>query len=135
MCAAAHAKTQLEMEMLDDKEKLEIGADEKQWAMFCHLASLVGFIIPFGGFLGPLVVWQMKKHNMPFVDDQGKESLNFQITMAIATIVALLLVFAVIGILLLSVIVVFQLVVVLMASLRANEGVAYRYPLSIRFIR
>ncbi|MCB1589446.1 MAG: DUF4870 domain-containing protein, partial [Xanthomonadales bacterium] len=68
-------------------------AEERQWGLFAHLSALVGFIIPFGSILGPLIIWQIKKNEMPFVDDQGKEALNFQITVFIAVIVSLILTF------------------------------------------
>ena len=76
-------------------------AEEKQWALFAHLSALIGYIIPFGSIIGPLVIWQIKKNEMPFVDDQGKEALNFQITVAIIAIICLVLVLILIGILLL----------------------------------
>ena len=55
----------------------------RQWAMFCHFAAFLGLVFPFGNLLGPLIVWQIKKDFDPFVDTQGKEALNFQITVAI----------------------------------------------------
>ena len=69
----------------------------RQGAMLCHLAAFLGFVFPFGSVVGPLILWQMKKEVDPFVDDQGKEALNFQITVAIAWLVCLLLGFVVIG--------------------------------------
>src|SRR5271154_6446814 len=85
-------------------------SDEKQWALFAHLSALVGYIIPFGSVIGPLVIWQIKKNEMPFVDDQGKEALNFQITVAIAAIVCFILIFVLIGILLLWILAIANLV-------------------------
>ena len=61
----------------------EVTQEQKTWGMIAHLSALVGLIIPFGNILGPLVVWLVKKDTMPFVDDQGKEALNFNITLAI----------------------------------------------------
>lgn len=65
--------------------------------MLCHLAAFLGFVFPFGSVVGPLILWQMKKEVDPFIDDQGKEALNFQITVAIAWIACIVLAFAVIG--------------------------------------
>jgi uncharacterized protein len=79
-----------------------VSSDERQWAMFAHLAALAGFVIPFGNLIGPLIVWQIKKNEMPFVDDQGKEALNFQITVCLAVLVCILLM-VVIGALLLPI--------------------------------
>ena len=112
-----------------------ISKDERTFGMLCHLIALSGVVIPFGFIIGPLVIWLIKKDEMPFVDDQGKESLNFQITMLIASIVCLLLTFVVIGIFMLIALGIYWLVVVIMASMKANEGVAYRYPYAIRFIK
>jgi len=110
-------------------------ADEKQWALFAHLSALVGYIIPFGSIIGPLVIWQIKKNEMPFVDDQGKEALNFQITVAIIAIICLVLVLILIGILLLWALAIANLVFIIIAALAANNGQAYRYPFAFRFIK
>ncbi len=64
----------------------------RQWGMFAHLSSISGIIIPFGNIIAPLIIWQIKKDEFAFVDDQGKEALNFNITVAIAFVVSLLLV-------------------------------------------
>lgn len=113
--------------------------DEKEsrlWGMFCHLASLSGFIgVPFGNIIGPLIIWLVKRNELPFVDDQGKESLNFQISMTIYGIIAAILVFFVIGIFLAIALFIFGLVMVIIASVKANSGEYYRYPLTIRFIK
>ena len=62
----------------------EISKDAKMWAMFCHLAALAMFTsIPFAWVLGPLIIWLIKKDDFAFVEDQGKESLNFQISVSI----------------------------------------------------
>lgn len=111
-----------------------ISAEERQWAMFAHLAALAGLVIPFGNIIGPLVVWLIKREAMPFVADQGKEAVNFQITVAIAAIVSMILIVVVIGFVLLFVIGVAALILTIIAALKANEGVAYRYPFTLRLI-
>lgn len=112
-----------------------ISKDERMWGMLCHLMAFSGYLIPLGSVLGPLVIWMIKKDEMPFVDDQGKESLNFQLTMLIAVIVSVILMFVLIGFLLLGVLLIFQIVVIVMAAIKANDGVKYRYPYTIRFIK
>lgn len=109
--------------------------DERLWGMLCHLLSFSGYLVPFGSVLGPLIVWMIKKDEMPFVNDQGKESLNFQLTMLIAVIISAILCFVLIGFLMLGVVLIFQIVVVIMASIKANDGVKYRYPYTIRFLK
>ncbi len=110
-------------------------SEQNNWAMFCHLAALSGYIIPLGNILGPLVVWLMKKETMPLVDDQGKESLNFQITVMIAVIVCIPLCFVCVGFFLLAAVGIGALVLTILAALQANKGVAYRYPFTLRLVK
>lgn len=110
-------------------------SQERTFAMLCHLSALSAAIgIPFGNILGPLIFWLVKKDEFPLVDDQGKESLNFQISVTIYAIVSAILILVLVGIALLIALGLFWFVVVIIASVKANEGVAYRYPLTIRFI-
>jgi uncharacterized protein len=109
--------------------------DEKTFAMFCHLSALAGFIIPFGNIIGPLIMWQIKKAESAFIDDQGKEALNFQITIGIAALICLALIIIVIGMFLLPVLGLVALVFTIIGAIKANEGVAYRYPFAIRLIK
>lgn len=113
----------------------DIAQEEKTWGMIAHLSSLSGFIIPFGSVLGPLVVWLIKKDTMPFVADQGKEALNFNITVAIAAIVSFILMLVFIGFLLIAVVFVTWLVLTILACIESNKGVAYRYPFTLRLIK
>ena len=108
---------------------------ERNWAMFCHLAALSGYLIPFGFIIGPLVIWLLKKEEYPLVDDQGKEAINFQITMTICFIVSALLVLVLIGILLLLALAIFNIIMIIVATIKANDGVRYRYPFAIRLIK
>lgn len=108
------------------------------WAMFCHLAGLGGLlpVAPvLGGVIAPLVIWQIKKDNFEFVDEQGKEAVNFQISVLIYALVAGLLCFACIGLFLLPAVYIFDLIFLLIAAVKANNGEHYRYPLTIRFIK
>jgi uncharacterized protein len=109
-------------------------AEERQWAMFAHLSALAGLVMPFGSIIGPLVIWLIKKDTMPFVNDQGKEALNFNITVAIAAVVCGLLCIVLIGFLLLPVLVILWLVFVIVGTIKANEGTLYRYPFALRLI-
>ena len=102
----------------------------------CHFLSFAGLIgIPFGNILGPLVLWAIKKDEMPSVNEHGKESINFQISMTIYTIIAGLSILIAIGIVLLPAIIVLNLVLVVIAGVKAANGEFYRYPLTIRFIK
>ncbi len=110
-------------------------SEQRQWAMFAHLSALIGLIVPFGNVLGPLVIWLVQKDKMAFVDDQGKEALNFQITVFGAALVSMLAMLILIGFLLIVVVGLGALVFTIIAAIKANEGVAYRYPLTIRLIK
>ncbi|KQM48607.1 MULTISPECIES: DUF4870 domain-containing protein [Pseudomonas] len=107
----------------------------RQGAMLCHLAAFLGFVFPFGSVVGPLILWQMKKEVDPFIDDQGKEALNFQITVAIAWMVCIVLAFAVIGFFLMVALAIATVVLTIIGSIKANKGIAYRYPLTWRVVK
>jgi uncharacterized Tic20 family protein len=100
------------------------------------LAGLGGLVVPaIGSVIAPLVIWQIKKDEFEFVDDQGKEAVNFQISILIYALVAGLLCFACIGFFLLPAVYIFDLIFLLIAGIKANNGEHYRYPLTIRFIK
>jgi uncharacterized Tic20 family protein len=120
--------------------------EERQWAMFAHLSALIGGFITgvwmgWGCFIGPLIIWLIKKDSLPFVADQAKEALNFNITLAIVGLALLLLSIVTLGIGLLItipaavVVGVYWLVCTIVAAVKANEGVLYRYPWTLRLIK
>lgn len=109
--------------------------DARNWAMICHLSAFSGFIIPFGHILGPLVIWAIKKDEYPFVDDQGKEALNFQLTLTIAYLISIVLIFVLIGFVLIGILCIYSIIMIIIASIKANDGVAYRFPYTIRFFK
>ncbi len=108
---------------------------EKQWGMFTHLAAFVGLLgIPFGSVIGPLVIYLMKKDEFEFVNSQGKEVLNFQITWSIIFIISAILIIVGIGIVMLIGFGIAWLVLVIIGSMAANRGESYHYPLTIKFL-
>ena|SRR3712207_5175301 len=119
------------------------GPSTRTWTVVCHVSALAGFIIPAAGhLLGPLIVWLLKRDDSPEIDAHGKESLNFQISMFIYTavlgVVCFVLMFVLIGFLLIplfGILYVADIVLVIVASLKANEGQLYRYPFTIRLIK
>ena len=121
-------------------------AEERQWAMFAHLSALAGGLLTsaiggWGFFIGPLVIWLMKKDTMPFVADQAKESLNFNITVSAIFLILLILTLLTLGlgalltVPIMLVVGIGALVLIVMAAMKANEGVAYRYPFTIRLVK
>ncbi len=114
----------------------QVSKDEQNWAMFCHLSALSGFIIPFGSVIGPLVIWLIKRAEMPMVEVHGKEVLNFQITVMIAAVVSMVLMFVFIGFLLLAVVAIGALILTIMAAIKVSNGdYSYRYPFTLRLIK
>ena len=110
-------------------ETPQVSQNARNMAMLCHL---LGF---FSAFVGPLIIWLLKKDEDQFIEQQGKEALNFQITIVIASIVAGFLSFLCIGLLLYPVICIVDLIFVIMACIASSKGQSYRYPVSIRLIK
>lgn len=102
--------------------------DDRTMALLIHLLALVS------GFLGPLIIWLVKRDQSAFVDHHGKEGLNFQLTLLLAWFVAMLAALILIGLLLIPVLLVLQILFPILAAVAANRGELYRYPLTIRFI-
>ncbi|MHC4462090.1 MAG: DUF4870 domain-containing protein [Planctomycetota bacterium] len=130
--------------MQQDQTGKEVSKDARMWAMLCHLGGLAGYVMPIvGNIVTPLIFWQIKKDEYPFVDEQGKEALNFQISMSIYWLISVVLCvmmvivvcMACIGPFLLVAVYIVDLVFLLIAAVKANSGEHYRYPLTIRFIK
>jgi len=119
----------------------EVNKDARMWSMFCHLAGLAGLVVPVVGcIVGPLIIWQIKKEDFPFVDEQGKEAVNFQISMLLyAVIGSAACLITCIGAPLIPIVCfavsIVDLIFLLIAAVKANNGYHYRYPLTIRFIK
>lgn len=111
--------------------------DEKKWAMFCHLSSLAGVVlpIPFANIIAPLIIWTIKKESSEFIDDQGKQVINFQISMLIYTIILIPFAILLIGIPALIAIAILDLIFTIIGAVKANNGERYRYPMAITFLK
>jgi uncharacterized Tic20 family protein len=111
-------------------------SNTRTWTVLCHASALIGFFVPWAGhILGPLIVWLAKRGDSPEIDAHGKESLNFQISMLIYSLIAGVLCLVLIGFVLLGILHILNLVLVIIASIQASEGKLYRYPISIRLIK
>jgi uncharacterized Tic20 family protein len=104
-------------------------SDDRTMAMLAHLLGILT------AFIGPLIIWLMKKEQSPFVDDQGKEALNFQLTLLIGWVASVALSAVCIGFLLMPAVFICAIIFGILASVAANKGEAYRYPINIRFIK
>ena len=109
--------------------------EERTWALAAHLSAFAGHFIPFGHILGPLIIWLAKRDTSEFVEDQAKEALNAQISVTIYAAVALLLCFVLIGFPLLFALWLADIILIIEAGVKANDGIRYRYPLIFRLVK
>jgi uncharacterized protein len=112
----------------------------RQWALFAHLSAFAGLLIGLN-FLGPLIIYLVKKNEDPFVADHAREALNFNLSvflyLLVGGITAVVLTLVLIGILLFPVlfaIAIAWIVLTIVAAVKANGGEPYRYPATIRFV-
>lgn len=108
--------------------------EANQWAMFVHFSSLVGFVLPVVGFVVPIVLWQLKKDEFPSVDAHGKVVANWLLSALIYFLVCLVLVLVYIGRIGLLAIAATTIAFAVIGGIKANEGVVWEYPFSIRFL-
>lgn len=123
-----------------------VSSDERQWAMAAHLCGLLWILggggllfVPFGGLvlftiLGPLIIWRTKGKTLPFVAEQAKESLNFQITVLLLGLGSAVLTLVLVGFLFLWILGVVNLVLVIIAAIQVSDGKPYRYPFCLRLV-
>jgi uncharacterized Tic20 family protein len=109
--------------------------DERTWAMLCHFSTYIGFIFPFGNIIVPLIIWLLKREDLPLVEDQGREVLNFQISMTIYFIISGILCIILIGIPILIGLIIFDFIITIVAAISANDGKYYRYPINLKLIK
>lgn len=112
-----------------------VSQPERQWAMFLHFSLLAGFIIPFGGLVIPILIWQMKKAEFPSLDAHGKVVVNWIISAAIYGFAFLILSFVLIGMPLLIALGVCSVAFAIIGGIKANDGEVWRYPGTIDFIK
>lgn len=111
-----------------------VGPDEANWAVVAVLLAFGGFVFPLANIAGPLVVWLVKRDESDFVEAFARETLNFQISVTLYLAIAGMLIYVLIGILLVPLVVLFDVVVTIVAALRASRGEPYTYPLCLRLI-
>jgi uncharacterized protein len=112
--------------------------DQKNWAMYCHLAGFLVFLpilTPITQIVGPLVLWLLKRESSSFIDEQGKEALNFQISMTICLLVSIMLMFIFIGIPIFLALLIYDIIMIIQAAQCASQGKHYRYPYILRLIK
>src|SRR5256885_12716616 len=98
--------------------------EERSWGLLAHLSGLITVLLVGGlSFIGPLVVWLIKKDQSPFIADQAKEALNFQIAATISVYVSAISVLVCVGIVLLPLVIIGAIVYSIIAAMEANKGV------------
>jgi len=107
----------------------------RQWAMFLHLSLLVGFVVPLLGLLVPILIWQMKKAELPGIDAHGKMAVNWIISEIIYAVICVFLIFVIVGIPLLLALGIIAIIFPIVAGIKANNGEVWKYPLSISFLK
>lgn len=123
----------------DDDDALPPGFpshSERNWAVFCHLGGFGFYLLPFafGHIAVPLVIWLTKRNGSAFIEENGREALNFQITVTIYAIACGALAFLLIGLPLLVALAIFHFVLMVIASVHASQGDVYRYPFTLRLL-
>jgi hypothetical protein len=103
-------------------------AEDKQMGMLAHLLGILGFV-------GPLIIWLIKKDTSPFVNDQGKEALNFHLMLLIGIVIGGATVCLGIGLVIIPAVWILGIVFSILGAMKAKDGIAYRYPFTIRFIK
>ena len=110
--------------------------NERQWAMGCHLSALAGYVFPPAVVIAPLVLWLLKREDGAFIDDQGREALNFQVSILIYIFGSIILIPVLgLGVLLLVGVIAFDFICIIAAAIKASEGSVFRYPACIRLIK
>lgn len=128
--AAAPAMARVPVVQIPELEK-----QTRQTALFLHLSQLAGLIIPFAGHIAPLVIWQIKKDELPLIDVHGKNVMNWIISEIIYAFVCVILCFLVVGLLLVVPLLVIAIVFPIVGAIKANNGQVWKYPLAITFLK
>lgn len=102
--------------------------------MLAHLLALSGYLIPFANIAGPLVILLLKKDESKFIRHNAVEALNFQISMFIYFVASIVMMLIVVGFFIFIALCIVNIVFIVVAAVKASDGVYYRYPLCIRFV-
>jgi uncharacterized Tic20 family protein len=117
-----------------EAQAISSDSQARQMAACCHAAGVIGFIFPFGNVLAPLLLWLLQRETHAFIDLQGKEAVNFQISFAIYYLLSFVLMFVLLGFLLFPLVLLAHLILMTIATVKSYNGEEYRYPFTIRMI-
>jgi len=107
-----------------------VASESRGWAVAAHLVPFIGL-----SFIGPLIVWLMKKDEDPFVAEHARQALNFQILVLIAAIISGFLIILIIGLILLPIVLIVAAIFMIIAAVKAANGEEYRYPINVNFVK
>jgi uncharacterized Tic20 family protein len=117
------------------EENRVLSETERNWAMFCHLSAFASFFFPFGGVIGPLICWLTRKDESAWININGRNAINFQLSVLLYMILAVPLIFIVIGIPIIMALLAIKVICIIIASVKASKGELFKYPLAIPFIQ
>jgi uncharacterized protein len=117
------------------EENKVLSETERNWAMLCHLSAFAGFFFPFGGIIGPLICWLSRKDESAWVNINGRNSLNFQLSVLLYIVLAIPLCLIIIGIPIIILLVTLKTIFIIIGSIKASKGELLSYPLLIPFIQ
>lgn len=119
----------------DTADTSEVTERERKWGVAAHLSALLMLLgIPFANILGPFAIWLFMKEDSDWVEEQARESMNFQISMTIYTVVAAFTILLLVGLLLVPLLILANLTLVIIASVKASDRESYSYPANLRLI-
>jgi uncharacterized protein len=117
------------------EENRVLSETERNWAMLCHLSAFAGFFFPFGGIIGPLICWLSKKDESVWLYVNGRNSLNFQLSILLYMVLTIPLCFIILGFPIIAMFGTLKVICIIIASVKASKGEAFNYPLVIPFIQ
>ncbi len=118
----------------EEHEALQLSDKQTRfWAMLLHFSVFLGYVLPIAGLIAPILIWQIKKDQLPGIDVHGKNVVNFLLSFLIYSVIALALCFILVGFLLLPVLAVAGIICPIIGGIKANDGEAWTYPMTIKF--
>ncbi len=124
------------MEIINEKPDFKPwGMEINQFCMLLHLSQFAGYVVPMAGTVLPIIMWATNKDQSELIDKHGKNILNWMISSFIYMIVGFILAFVFIGIPLLIALAICSIIFIIIGAVKANDGIIYKYPLAIDFIK
>ena len=120
---------------MDTTEELSASSDERKWSAIAHLSALFGLLCPLLNIIVPMAVWLTKRNELPMVDDEGKEAVNFQVSVTLYLALCIPAMLIGIGGYLFIIILFVSIFLSIKAALRASSGEEYSYPFTLRLIK